>query len=75
MKCLLHQQHHIKRMERSTTYAPLMVLAAGAKATVHMSLMKILETKLKIPITNINNTFKQININNAQYTHSTLDYE
>jgi hypothetical protein len=47
-----------------------MVLAIGARATTHIPSMKHLETKMKIPITKIKITFKQINIIVAKYVHS-----
>jgi hypothetical protein len=57
---------------RGWNVAPLMVLAAGARATTHIPSMKELETKLKLPTTIIRNTFKQINIIAIQYAHSIL---
>ena len=47
---------------RGWNVAPLMVLAASARATTHIPSMKELETKLKLPTTKIKTTFKQINI-------------
>ena len=49
-----------------------MVLVAGARGTTHIPSMKKLETTLKLPITKIKNTFKQINITATQYAHSKL---
>ena len=52
--------------------APLIVLASGARATTHIPSMKALETQLKLPTTQIKNTFKQLNIIATQYAHSIL---
>jgi hypothetical protein len=52
--------------------APLTVLVAGARGTTHIPSMKTLESTLKLPITKIKNTFKQINIIATQYAHSIL---
>jgi hypothetical protein len=49
-----------------------MVLASGARATTHIPSMQELETKLKLPTTQIRNTFKQINVIATQYAHSIL---
>ena len=42
---------------RGWNAAPLIVLASGAIATTHMPSMKELETKLKLPTSQIRNTF------------------
>ena len=52
--------------------APLIVLASGARATTHIPSMKTLETQLKLPTSQIKNTFRHINIIAAQYAHSIL---
>jgi hypothetical protein len=52
--------------------APLIVLAAGARDTTHIPSMKKLETTLKLPITKIKDTFKQINIIATHYAHFAL---
>ena len=52
--------------------APPIVIAAGARATTHIPSMKALEKQLKLPITQIKNTFKQLNIIAIQYAHSIL---
>ena len=52
--------------------APLIVLASGARATTHIPSMNELETKLKLPTSQIRNTFKQINTIAIQYAHSIL---
>ena len=52
--------------------APLIVLASGARATTHIPSMNELETKLKLPTSQIRNTFKQLNIIAIQYAHSIL---
>jgi hypothetical protein len=57
---------------RGWNVAPLIVLAAGARATTHIPSMKELEPKLKLPTSQIRNTFKQINIIAIQYAHSIL---
>ena len=57
---------------RGWNVAPLIVLVAGARATTHIPSMKKLETKLKLPIMKIKNTFKQINIIAIQYAHLIL---
>ena len=57
---------------RGWNVAPLIVLASGAKATTHIPSMKELEIKLKLPTSQIKNTFKQINIITIQYAHSIL---
>ena len=57
---------------RSWNVAPLIVLASGARATTHIPSMNELETKLKLPISQIRSTFKQINIIAIQYAHSIL---
>lgn len=49
--------------------APLMVLAAGARATTHNPSIKNLESMLKLPIMEIMNIFKHINIIATQYAH------
>ena len=57
---------------RGWNVAPLMVLVAGARATTHIPSMKNLETKFKLPLIKIKNTFQQINIIATQYAHSIL---
>jgi hypothetical protein len=52
--------------------APLIVLVARARGTTHIPSMKKLETSLKLPISKIKDTFKQINIIATQYAHSIL---
>jgi hypothetical protein len=47
---------------RGWNVAPLIVLASGARATTHIPSMKELETKLKLPTSQIRIAFKQINI-------------
>ena len=37
---------------------PFMILVAGARTTTHIPSMRNLETKLKLPILKIKNTFK-----------------
>lgn len=49
-----------------------MVLVVGAEAITHIPSMKSLEVKLKVPITKINSTFKQINTFATQHAHSIL---
>jgi hypothetical protein len=57
---------------RGWNVAPLMVIAASARATTHIPLMKALETQFKLPTMKIKSTFKQINIIAIQYAHSIL---
>ena len=57
---------------RGWNVAPIIVLASGAKATTHIPSMNELETKLKLPTSQIRSTFKQINIIATQYAHSIL---
>jgi len=57
---------------RGWNVAPLIVLASGARATTHIPSMKELETKLKLPTSQIRIAFKQINIIVIQKAHSTL---
>jgi hypothetical protein len=57
---------------RGWKVAPLIVLASGARATTHIPSMNALETKLKLPTSQIGNTFQQINIIAIQYAHSIL---
>ena len=57
---------------RGWKVAPLIVLALGARATTHIPSMNALETKLKLPKSQIRNTCQQINIIAIQYAHSTL---
>jgi hypothetical protein len=57
---------------RGWNVAPLIELASGARATTHIPLMNELETKLKLPTSQIRSTFKQINIIATQYAHSIL---
>ena len=59
-------------ISRGWNTPPLMVLAAGARAITHIPLMKELETKLKLPTSQIRNTFKQNNLIAIQYAHSIL---
>ena len=49
-----------------------MVLDVGARATTHILSMKNMETKLKLPLIKIKNTFQQINIIATQYAHPIL---
>ena len=58
--------------ERGWNVAPLIVLASGARATTYIPSMTELETKLKLPTSQIRNTFRQINIIATQYAHSIL---
>ena len=46
---------------------PLMVLAAGARGTTYIPLIKNMESTFTLPITKIKSTFKQINTIVAQY--------
>jgi len=55
--------------------APLIVLASGARATTHIPSMSALETQLKLPTTQIKNTFRQINIIAIQYAHTILTHK
>ena len=57
---------------RGWNAAPLIVLASSARATTHIPLMNALETKFKLPPSQIKNTFKQINTIAIQYAHSIL---
>ena len=62
-----HKQHHNKGLERSPTHDT----SCGCKR--HNTYpMKNLETTFTLPITNIKNAFKKINIIATQYTHSIL---
>ena len=57
---------------RGWNATPLIVLASGAKATTHIPSLNALETKLKLPTSQIRNTFKQINLIAIQYAHSII---
>ena len=57
---------------RGWNVAPLIVLASGARATIHIPSMNELATKLKLPTSQIRSTFKQINIIAIQYAHTIL---
>ena len=57
---------------RGWKVAPLIVLASGARATTHIPSINALETHLKLPKSQIRNTFQQINIIAIQYAHSIL---
>ena len=57
---------------RGWTVAPLIILIASSRATIHIPSMKSLETKLKLPITKVKSAFKQINTIPTQYAHSIL---
>jgi hypothetical protein len=51
---------------------PLIVITAGARATAHITSMKTLESKFKIPMASIKTTFKNINTIAIQYAMSIL---
>jgi hypothetical protein len=51
---------------------PIIVITVGARATTHIPSMTKLEDNLKIPMTNIKNTFKNINTIAIQYAMSIL---
>ena len=57
---------------RGWNAVPLIVLASGARATTHIPSTAKLETKLKLPTSQIRITFRQINIIATQYVHSIL---
>ena len=52
--------------------APLIVITAGARASTHIPSIKILEKTFSIPITSINNTFRNINTIAIQYAMNIL---
>ena len=57
---------------RGWKISPLIVLVSSARATTHIPSMNALKTKLKLPKSQIRNTFQQINIITIQYAHSIL---
>ena len=52
-----------------------MVLVTGTRATTHIPSMKNLETKFKLLLIKIINTFQQINIIATRYAHPILVYK
>jgi hypothetical protein len=59
-------------ISRGWNVAPLIVLASCAISTTHIPSMNALETKLKLPTSQIINTFKQINTIAIQHAHLIL---
>ena len=57
---------------RGWNVEPLIVITAGARATTHISSMKILEEKFKIPEKTIRQTFSEISTIAIQHTMSII---
>ena len=57
---------------RGWNVTPLIVLASGASATIHIPSMNELNTKLELLTLQIRTTFKQTDIIAIQYAHSIL---
>ena len=67
-----YQPHIDNITNRGWNVEPLIVIIVGARATTHISSMKILEEKLKIPKKTIRQTFSEINTIAIQHAISII---